>query len=71
METLANLYEKPSTLNKAFLMKHLFNMKIVKDDFFVDNLNDFNMFTSQLSSINVNFDEEIRALLIMWSLLES
>ena len=28
METLARLYEKPSALNKVFLMKHLFNMKM-------------------------------------------
>ena len=30
MQTLARLYEKPSSLNKVFLMKHLFNMKMVK-----------------------------------------
>ena len=28
MNALAKLYEKPSTSNKVFLMKHLFNMKI-------------------------------------------
>ena len=28
MDALAKLYEKPSTLNKVFLMKRLFNMKM-------------------------------------------
>ena len=33
METLAKLYEKPSTLNKVFLMKCIFNMKVwVRED---------------------------------------
>ena len=30
MDLLAKLYEKPSTLNKVFLMKRLFNMKILE-----------------------------------------
>jgi hypothetical protein len=28
MDALAKLYEKPSTSNKVFLMKRLFNMKM-------------------------------------------
>ena len=30
MQTLAKLYEKPSASNKVFLMKHLFNMKMLE-----------------------------------------
>ena len=30
MKTLVTLYEKPSTSNKLFLMKHLFNMKMTE-----------------------------------------
>eukprot|EP00253_Pinus_taeda_P012678 PITA_12678 len=36
-----------------------------------DRLNDFNIVTSQLSSVGVNFDDEVRALLFLCSLLES
>ena len=71
MKTLATLYEKPSASNKVFLMKHLFNMKMVEGGSVADNLNDFNTITSQLSSVGINFDEEIRALSILCSLLES
>ena len=49
-------------------MKCLFNMKMAKGGSIVDHLNEFNTITSQLSSVGVNFDEEIRALLILCSL---
>ena len=71
METLAKMYGKPSTSNKVFLMKCLFNMKMVEGGSVTDYLNEFNTITSQLSSMGVNFDEEIRALLILCSLPES
>ena len=52
-------------------MKCLFNMKMVEGLSITDHLNDFNTITSQLYSVGVNFDEEIRALLILCSLPES
>ena len=71
METLVKLYEKPSALNKVFLMKRLFNMKMVEGGSVRNHLNEFNTITSQLSSLHVNFDEEIRALLIFCSFPKS
>ena len=67
MKTLVTLYEKPSASNKVFLMKCLFNMKMTEGGSITDYLNEFNMITSQLSSMGVNFDEEIKALLILCS----
>ena len=52
-------------------MKHLFNMKMEEGGSITDHLNEFNTITSQLSSLGVNFDEEIRALLMLCSLPES
>ena len=46
MSALAKLYEKPSTYNKVFIMKCLFNMNMSKGEFVVDHLNEFNMPTS-------------------------
>ena len=46
MQTLVKLYEKPSTSNKVFLMKHLFNMKMVEGGSIADHLNEFNTITS-------------------------
>jgi hypothetical protein len=71
MDALAKLYEKPSPSNKVFLMKRLFNMKMSEGGSVADHLNDFNMVTNQLSSVKVDFDDEVRALLILCSLLES
>ena len=36
-----------------------------------DHLNEFNMITSQLSFVKVNFDDEVRNILILCSLPES
>ena len=71
INALAKLFEKPSTSNKVFLMKHLFNMRMSEGGSITDHLNDFNMVTNQLSSVGVNFDDEVRALLILCSLPES
>ena len=49
-------------------MKHLINMKMVEGGSISDHLNEFNIVTSRLSFVGVNFDEEIRALLILCSL---
>ena len=62
--------EKPSASNKVFLMKILFNMKMSESGFVADHLNEFNTLTSQLSSVKVNFDDEVRALLILCSFPE-
>jgi hypothetical protein len=46
MKELNKLYEKPSTSNKVFLMKQLFNMKMSKSGYVSDHLNEFNMITN-------------------------
>ena len=71
MSALSNLYEKPSASNKVFLMKHLFNMKMSEGGSVADHLNEFNTLTSQLIFVKVNFDDEVRALLILCSFPES
>ena len=52
-------------------MKNLFNMKMSENGSVADHLNDFITVTSQLSSVGVNFDDEVRALLMLCSLPES
>ena len=71
IKALEKLYEKPSASNKVFLMKWLFNMKMLEGGSVADHLNDFNIVTSQLCSVGVNFDDEVRALLLLFSLPES
>ena len=71
VETLDRLYEKPSASNKVFLMKHLFDMKMGEGGSIANHLNEFNTVNNQLSSVQISFDEEVRALLILCSLPES
>ena len=71
MSTLGKLYEKPSASNKVFLMKRLCNMKMSEVGSISDHLNEFNTLTSQLIFVNMNFDDEVRALIILCSLPKS
>ena len=68
MKALDVVYEKPSASNKVFLMKRLFNMKMSENGSIAKHLNPFNTNISQLRSVGVNFEDEIRALLILSSL---
>ena len=45
IKVLEKLYEKPLTSNKVFLMKRLFNMKMLEGGSVADHLNDFNTVT--------------------------
>ena len=71
MQNLEKLYENLFASNKVFLMKYLFNMKMAEGGFVIDHLKEFNTITSQLFFVGINFEEEIRALLISCSFPES
>jgi hypothetical protein len=64
MDALAKLYEKPLASNKVFLMKRLFNMKMSEVGSVADHLNEFNTVTNQLCSVKVDFDDEVKDILI-------
>jgi hypothetical protein len=71
MDALDKLYEKPSTSNKVFLIKRLFNMKMSEGGFVADHLNAFNTITNQLSFIKIDFHDEVMDILILFSMPES
>ena len=71
MSALDNLYEKTLASNNVFLMKLLFNMKMLEGGYVANHLNESSTITSQLSSVKVNFDDEVRDLLILFSLPKS
>jgi hypothetical protein len=71
MAALSSMYEKPSANNKVHLMKKLFNLKMAKGASVAHHLNEFNTITNQLSSVEIDFDDEIRALIILASLPNS
>ena len=67
-KALSGMYEKPSANNKVHLMKKLFNMKMTENASITQHLNEFNIITNQLSSVEIDFNDEIRALIVLASL---
>ena len=71
LKALTNMYEKSSAMNKVYLMRRLFNLQMSESGSVADHINEFNMIVSQLSSVDINFEDEIKALILMSSLPES
>ena len=59
------MYEKPSTNNKVHLIKKLFNLKMAKNALVAQHLNEFNTITNQLSFVEIDFADEIHALIVL------
>ncbi|KAL5823751.1 hypothetical protein ACOSQ4_021651 [Xanthoceras sorbifolium] len=68
---LSNMYEKPSASNKVHLMRRLFNLRMAEGASVAQHLNEQNTITTQLSSVEIEFDEEVRALILLSSLPDS
>ena len=58
-------------MNKVYLMRRLFNLQMSETGSVSDHINEFNMIVSQLNSVDINFEDEIKALILMSSLPES
>ena len=71
MKALSSMYEKLSTNNKVYLMKKLFNLKKAEGTPIAQHLNEFNTITNQLSTVGIEFDDEVRALILVSSLPNS
>ena len=68
MKALSGMYEKPLPNNNVHLMKKLFNLKLAKNASVAQHLNEFYTITNQLLSVEINFDDEIHALIVLASL---
>ena len=71
MKVLSAMYEKSLANNKLHLMKKLFNLKMAENASVAQHLNEFNTITNQLSSVEIDFDNEICALIVLASLPNS
>ena len=71
LKALSNMYEKPSAMNKVYLMRRLFNLEVSETGSVSNHINEFNMIVSQLNSVDINFEDEIKVLILMSSLPES
>ena len=71
IKALSGMCENTSANNKVHLMKKLFNLKMAENASVAQHLNEFNTITNQLSYIEIDFDDEIRALIVLASLPNS
>ncbi|XP_047150093.1 uncharacterized protein LOC124822166 [Vigna umbellata] len=60
MTTLSSMYENSSTSNKVHLMRRLFNLWMSDGSMVAQHLNELNIVTTQLSSVGIEFDDEVR-----------
>ena len=60
------MYEKSSAMNKVYLMQRLFNLQMSEGGSVASRINEFNMIVSQLSSVDINFEYKIKALILMY-----
>ena len=65
MKALSIIYEKLSANNKVHLMKKLFNLKKAEGIPVAQHLNEINTITNQLSSMEVDFEDEICLLIVL------
>ena len=71
IKALSNMYEKPSAANKVFLIRQLVNLKMKEGGSVTDHVNEFNSIISRLISVDIEFENEVQALLLLSSLPES
>ncbi|KAD7116805.1 hypothetical protein E3N88_04073 [Mikania micrantha] len=71
MQALTNMYEKSSAANKVFLIRELVNTKMREGGSVTAHINNFNTIISRLVSVDIKFDDEVQALLLLSSLPES
>ncbi|KHN26496.1 Retrovirus-related Pol polyprotein from transposon TNT 1-94, partial [Glycine soja] len=71
MKALSDMYEKPSAANKVYLMRRLFNLKMREGISVTDHINEFNTILAQLESVQIKFEDEVKALILLSSLPDS
>jgi hypothetical protein len=70
-DKLGNLYQSKSLVNKLFLRKKLYHLRMEDGDSVTEHLNAFNTLVSQLGSINIMIAEEDKCITLLCSLPDS
>jgi hypothetical protein len=70
-DKLGNLYQSKSLVNKLFLRKKLYHLRMEYGDSITKHLNSFNTLVSQLVSVNIMIAEEDKCINLLCSLPDS
>ncbi|GFY90772.1 hypothetical protein Acr_07g0009690 [Actinidia rufa] len=68
---LVEMYQATTSWNKALLMRWLVNLKLQRETIVAEHTSEFQNLVNQLTSVDLQFDDEMQALLLLSSLLES
>jgi hypothetical protein len=70
-EKLGKLYQSKSLVNKLFLRKKLYNLRMRDGDSVAEHLNAFNTVVSQLISVDIKISDEDKCISLLCSLPDS
>lgn len=70
-EKLGNLYQSKSMVNKLFLRKKLYLLRMNDGDLVIEHLNAFNIVISELLSMDIKITEEEKCIRLLCSLPDS
>eukprot|EP00253_Pinus_taeda_P005126 PITA_05126 len=70
-DKLGTLYQSKSLVNKLFLWKKLYNLRMKDGDSVKENINTFNIVVSQLASVDIKILDEDKCINLLCSLLDS
>ena len=70
-DKLGTLYQSKSLVNKLFLQKKLYNLRMKDGDLVTEHLNAFNTVVSQLSSVDIKISDEDKCISLLCSLPDS
>jgi hypothetical protein len=65
-QKLEELYARKEGTNKMFLIKKLMRLTCKEGTPIADHVNDFQGIINQLYSMGITFEDEVRALLLLW-----
>ncbi|GFS37114.1 hypothetical protein Acr_00g0049960 [Actinidia rufa] len=68
---LEEMYQVKTSRNKALLMRRLVNLKFQRETTMPEHPSEFQSLVNQLTNVDLQFDDEMQALLLLSSLLES
>lgn len=67
MKAPSDMYEKPSAINKVYLMQRLFNLKMNRGASVANHIIEINVIISQLYSVEIDFEDEVLTLILLSS----
>eukprot|EP00253_Pinus_taeda_P034385 PITA_34385 len=70
-DKLGTLYQSKSLMNKVFLWKKLYNLRMKDGDSVTDHINAFNTVVSQLSFVDIKISDEDKCISLLCSLPDS